>query len=234
MRFIWRKIWNEKCHQAKFNSENITAKTMTLWIPKNYDIDELEKSLGILFESLEENNSANKTRKISKWTIRCDWSNDDRNASRNCSIQVRLKFKCVLQLKCALRIGCALGLCAENCSLKIFFSIGTYPELSENCYMGDWTFDNSFLFMGSMATTIGYGHIVPQEMVTNDQSFLKEIRGRDRDWSMERSKTTHFKWPIKRQMKVVCFVSYSPYLQFLYLQSCFRSIFKALTSYPPT
>ena len=47
--------------------------------------------------------------------------------------------------------------------------------------MGDWTFDNSFLFMGSMATTIGYGHIVPQEMVTNDQSFLKEIRGRDRD-----------------------------------------------------
>ena len=35
--------------------------------------------------------------------------------------------------------------------------------------MGDWTFDNSFLFMGSMATTIGYGHIVPQEMVINDQ-----------------------------------------------------------------
>ena len=70
-----------------------------------------------------------------------------------------------------MHLGCALGLCAENCSLEIFFSIGTYPELSENCYMGDWTFDNSFLFMGSMATTIGYGHIVPQEMVTNHQSF---------------------------------------------------------------
>ena len=35
--------------------------------------------------------------------------------------------------------------------------------------MGDWTFDNSFLFMGSMATTIGYGHIVPQELVINDR-----------------------------------------------------------------
>ena len=59
--------------------------------------------------------------------------------------------------------------------------------------MGDWTFDNSFLFMGSMATTIGYGHIVPQEMVTSDQSFLKGIRGRDRVSSMERSKTSYFK-----------------------------------------
>ena len=52
---------------------------------------------------------------------------------------------------------------------SFIFSIGTYPELSENCYMGDWTFDNSFLFMGSMATTIGYGHIVPQEMALIDQ-----------------------------------------------------------------
>ena len=53
-------------------------------------------------------------------------------------------------------------------TFKIISSIGTYPELSENCYMGDWTFDNSFLFMGSMATTIGYGHIVPQEMAIFD------------------------------------------------------------------
>ena len=42
------------------------------------------------------------------------------------------------------------------------FSIGTYKELSESCYVNDWTFDNTFLFMGSVATTIGYGHIVPK------------------------------------------------------------------------
>ena len=45
------------------------------------------------------------------------------------------------------------------------FSIGTYPVLEHNCYMSDWTFDNTFLFMGSLATTIGYGHIVPQTKV---------------------------------------------------------------------
>ena len=42
------------------------------------------------------------------------------------------------------------------------FSIGTYLDLDENCYINDWTFDNSFLFVGSLATTIGYGHIVPK------------------------------------------------------------------------
>lgn len=42
------------------------------------------------------------------------------------------------------------------------FSIGTYLDLDENCYTNDWTFDNSFLFVGSLATTIGYGHIVPK------------------------------------------------------------------------
>ena len=42
------------------------------------------------------------------------------------------------------------------------FSIGTYLDLDENCYIKDWTFDNAFLFVGSLATTIGYGHIVPK------------------------------------------------------------------------
>ena len=115
------------------------------------------KSLGILFESLEENYSSNKARKISQWTIWCYWSNDDGNASRNCSIQVWNQ---------------------KYTPKNIISSIGTYPELSENCYMGDWTFDNSFLFMGSMATTIGYGHIVPQEMVIFDyrRKFQKKLR----------------------------------------------------------
>ena len=30
------------------------------------------------------------------------------------------------------------------------FSIGTYLDLDENCYIRDWTFDNSFLFVGSL------------------------------------------------------------------------------------
>ena len=36
-------------------------------------------------------------------------------------------------------------------------------DLDANCaHADDWTFDNVFLFVGNMATTIGYGHIVPE------------------------------------------------------------------------
>ena len=56
------------------------------------------------------------------------------------------------------------------------FTTESYRNLSENCFSGDWlgktfhqgekkflrTFENSFLFMGSVATTVGYGQIVPQ------------------------------------------------------------------------
>ena len=37
-----------------------------------------------------------------------------------------------------------------------------YQKETKSILSGDWTFDNTFLFMGSVATTIGYGHIVPK------------------------------------------------------------------------
>ena len=67
------------------------------------------------------------------------------------------------------------------------FSIGTYLDLDENCYIKDWTFDNAFLFVGSLATTIGYGHIVPKSEGYNlsiwhdfqsKRTFRKTTQGR--------------------------------------------------------
>jgi len=36
-----------------------------------------------------------------------------------------------------------------------------FDDWSEICHIGNWTFGNAFIFMGSMATTIGYGRTVP-------------------------------------------------------------------------
>ena len=42
-------------------------------------------------------------------------------------------------------------------------SVKSVKDLDANCaHADDWTFDNVFLFVGNMATTIGYGHIVPE------------------------------------------------------------------------
>ena len=42
-------------------------------------------------------------------------------------------------------------------------SVKPVKDLDANCaHADDWTFDNVFLFVGNMATTIGYGHIVPE------------------------------------------------------------------------
>ncbi|CAG5080927.1 Oidioi.mRNA.OKI2018_I69.PAR.g9742.t2.cds [Oikopleura dioica] len=43
------------------------------------------------------------------------------------------------------------------------FSLVTYGELASSCYSNwDWSLDNTILFMGTVATTIGYGHLVPR------------------------------------------------------------------------
>ena len=39
------------------------------------------------------------------------------------------------------------------------FATRAHTMLYESCFRDDWSFDNTFLFMGSVATTIGYGHI---------------------------------------------------------------------------
>ena len=38
----------------------------------------------------------------------------------------------------------------------INFSVQTYEDMNQNCLQGDtWSFDSTFLFVGSVATTIG-------------------------------------------------------------------------------
>jgi hypothetical protein len=39
--------------------------------------------------------------------------------------------------------------------------VTNFDDWSEICHIGNWTFGNAFIFMGSMATTIGYGKTVP-------------------------------------------------------------------------
>ena len=45
------------------------------------------------------------------------------------------------------------------------FATRAHTMLYESCFRDDWSFDNTFLFMGSVATTIGYGHITPKSAV---------------------------------------------------------------------
>ena len=44
-----------------------------------------------------------------------------------------------------------------------------FHDWSEICHVGNWTFGNAFIFMGSMASTIGYGRTVPH--VTKNDVF---------------------------------------------------------------
>ena len=55
------------------------------------------------------------------------------------------------------------------------FSISTYTNMMRDCLQGNkWTFDNSFLYVGSVATTIGYGNVTPK--TESGQSSSKNIK----------------------------------------------------------
>ena len=44
----------------------------------------------------------------------------------------------------------------------VVFSTETFKSMTSNCLTGNkWSFDSSFLFVGSVATTIGYGNVTP-------------------------------------------------------------------------
>ena len=42
-------------------------------------------------------------------------------------------------------------------------TIVTYEDMHDYCLQGNrWSYDSTFLFIGSVATTIGYGNVVPE------------------------------------------------------------------------
>ena len=49
----------------------------------------------------------------------------------------------------------------ETYILKPNFSISNYVALQSDCEK-KWNFHNSFFFSGTLATTIGYGNVVPE------------------------------------------------------------------------
>ena len=58
-----------------------------------------------------------------------------------------------------------------------------FDDWSEICHVGNWTFGNAFIFMGSMATTIGYGRTVPHVFVKSrdifQDTFFRHPSGKD-------------------------------------------------------
>ena len=43
------------------------------------------------------------------------------------------------------------------------FTVATYRDYNQHCLQGNvWSYDSTFLFVGSVATTIGYGNVTPK------------------------------------------------------------------------
>ena len=43
------------------------------------------------------------------------------------------------------------------------FSVFAYTSYVENCMDVDqWSYDNAFLYVGSVASTVGYGNVIPK------------------------------------------------------------------------
>jgi hypothetical protein len=55
----------------------------------------------------------------------------------------------------------------------VAFSTRTFTDMTQHCLNGNkWSFENSFVFVGSVATTIGYGNVTPQT-VKEDIQFIQ-------------------------------------------------------------
>ena len=49
------------------------------------------------------------------------------------------------------------------------FTVATYRDYNQHCLQGNvWSYDSTFLFVGSVATTIGYGNVTPK---THEECF---------------------------------------------------------------
>ena len=49
------------------------------------------------------------------------------------------------------------------------FTVATYRDYNQHCLQGNvWSYDSTFLFVGSVATTIGYGNVTPK---TREECF---------------------------------------------------------------
>ena len=57
----------------------------------------------------------------------------------------------------------------ELSNIVVNFTIATYLDYNQHCLQGNvWSYDSTFLFVGSVATTIGYGNVTPK---THEKCF---------------------------------------------------------------
>ena len=69
------------------------------------------------------------------------------------------------------------------------FTVATYRDYNQHCLQGNvWSYDSTFLFVGSVATTIGYGNVTPK---TREEIVF----------STNQKAPNAFHWPMRKQIK---------------------------------